>query len=224
MPVELTLTQAHIEQAHRIAKHLRATIPTCRHVDLSDLESASHMGLLAAYQKYDATRGAFGSFLYRCVQTAVYRELSRHDLVKRPLREVITAPMLSEQVIPDHGFQTHYQLLDQHEWVHRALEQLKPREELLIRLRYLEDMPVGEIAERFQLTPGRVSQLLKRAVATLRKLLTEGSACADRPARPAGSLREMARTTSPAKYKHRYRTAAVRAACEPGHAAYPKAA
>lgn len=55
----------------------------------------------------------------------------------------------------------------------KALESLSEREALVIQLYYVEELNVYEIAEILEVTTGRVSQIKKAAIGTLRQHLAE---------------------------------------------------
>jgi RNA polymerase sigma factor for flagellar operon FliA len=55
----------------------------------------------------------------------------------------------------------------------KALESLSEREALVIQLYYVEELNVYEIAEILEITTGRVSQIKKAAIGTLRQRLAE---------------------------------------------------
>jgi RNA polymerase sigma-B factor len=77
--------------------------------------------------------------------------------------------------------------------VQAVVAQLPPREQMLVRLRFEEDLTQAEIAETMRLSPMQVSRLLKRTLATLREHLDEAtldasagdSMQAEEPAMPA---------------------------------------
>jgi RNA polymerase sigma factor FliA len=55
--------------------------------------------------------------------------------------------------------------------LHALIEQLPPKEARILRHHYLQQVPFDEIARQMELTPGRISQLHKRALVQLRELL-----------------------------------------------------
>jgi RNA polymerase sigma-B factor len=57
--------------------------------------------------------------------------------------------------------------------VERLMAYLSPREQLMVRLRFYEDMSQTEIAERLGISQMHVSRLLARCLATLRNLLDD---------------------------------------------------
>lgn len=73
--------------------------------------------------------------------------------------------------------------------VQSVVAQLPPREQMLVRLRFEEDMTQAEIAETMRLSPMQVSRLLKRTLAVLREhldeaILDEGASDAETPELP----------------------------------------
>lgn len=57
--------------------------------------------------------------------------------------------------------------------LHKLIEQLAPKESRIIRHHYLQHIPFEDIAAEMELTPGRVSQLHRRALEQLRALLKQ---------------------------------------------------
>ncbi len=57
--------------------------------------------------------------------------------------------------------------------LHVLIDRLPPREARIIRHHYLQQIPFEEIARQMELTPGRVSQLHKRALEQLRGLMRD---------------------------------------------------
>ena len=55
----------------------------------------------------------------------------------------------------------------------RALKDLPPKEAMVIQLYYVEELNVYEIAEVMEITTGRVSQIKKSAVASLRSSINK---------------------------------------------------
>lgn len=55
--------------------------------------------------------------------------------------------------------------------VHRALGELKPIDRAIVVLRYLEDLPVDEVAATLRISPGNVRVRALRALASLRTSL-----------------------------------------------------
>ena len=64
--------------------------------------------------------------------------------------------------------------------VTRRLDQLRDRERTILTLHYYHQIPFVEIAQRLQVTKGRVSQLHRQALIQLRRLLKEGPQADDR--------------------------------------------
>jgi RNA polymerase sigma factor FliA len=87
--------QAKSEQAEKLAKYaplvkiivarMRNKLPS--HADLEELESAGMMGLLAAIERYDATRGyTFQTYASVRIRGAILDELRAMDMVPRSVR------------------------------------------------------------------------------------------------------------------------------------------
>lgn len=55
-----------------------------------------------------------------------------------------------------------------------ALQQLSPKRRIVVFLRFYEDRSIDDIAEILQCRPGTVRSLLRRGLASLREVLTDG--------------------------------------------------
>ena len=60
----------------------------------------------------------------------------------------------------------------------QAIGRLTPREQLIVRLRFVEDLTQAEIGERIGVTQMQVSRLLAKVIARLRTMLTENGMAA----------------------------------------------
>lgn len=69
------------------------------------------------------------------------------------------------------------------------LARLPPRDRLMLRLRYYEEMTQNEIAERLGISQMHVSRLLTRCLADLRSRIEATTAIADRPSTDRANLR-----------------------------------
>jgi len=58
--------------------------------------------------------------------------------------------------------------------IREAIARLDPREQQVVRLRFYEELSQMEIAEQLGISQMHVSRLLRRALAKLQRLLTEG--------------------------------------------------
>ncbi|MFN8040379.1 MAG: sigma-70 family RNA polymerase sigma factor [Acidimicrobiales bacterium] len=56
-----------------------------------------------------------------------------------------------------------------------ALQQLSPKRRIVVFLRFYEDRSIDDIAEILRSRPGTVRSLLRRGLASLREVLTDGS-------------------------------------------------
>jgi RNA polymerase sigma-70 factor (ECF subfamily) len=117
--------------------------------------------------------GAFRVWLY---QIAHARAVS---VLRRARREEAACERLRDELplVSDNGDEPH---LDRADLVHRALADLSPEHREVLLLRFLEDMPLDDIAQALRLSPGTVKSRLHYARAALRRHVERLSD--DRPA------------------------------------------
>jgi RNA polymerase sigma-70 factor (ECF subfamily) len=118
------------------------TIARNRVIDLVRMKRALKRGGGEGGGRQVATDGAFGqdSIVAMLTELAVYRRTPSRSAVRR---EIIAA-------------------------VERSVDRLPVTYRDVIRLRYLEGLPIDETAERMGRTPGAIKQLCKRAYKALR--------------------------------------------------------
>jgi RNA polymerase sigma factor for flagellar operon FliA len=74
-------------------------------------------------------------------------------------------------VSPDVQYFRRTQLQEMQRLVAELVKQLSPQAQAVIRLHYLQEMPFAQIAQEMALTPGRISQIHRQALAQLRERL-----------------------------------------------------
>ena len=166
---------AMMEANRGLAVHLARTIwPSCRPwVDEDDLLQEARIGLwhaITAITKHDPARGTLG-VLDRS------NRFSSQDLPSARQRDQVLrqAPLVRGSdgeednflaQVPDHRREADAAAgLD----VAALLELLPERERLVVRLYFLEEMSVALIAQALSISDTRVSQVLQKALARLRR-------------------------------------------------------
>ena len=192
---------AHMHLVLGIVADFMRRVP--RSVQREDLIAAGSMGLLHALRSQKHTCPEMLTAYARIrIRGAVIDELRRHDWSPRRRRTAsasgaaaapasnAAAPASEEKsgvvvigfddLPPTHALREEGPSpLEQVEVrrssveVRRAVEQLPPREQAIVRMRYFDDVSSKAIASTLGLSEARVSQLLARATSQLKQLLTE---------------------------------------------------
>jgi RNA polymerase sigma factor (sigma-70 family) len=152
----------HVDVARNIARSLARRYKLL--LDRGDIEGYAMVGLCEAAQRYDQRRGEpFIAFAARRIRGAVLDQLRRvhpHDV------------RIDEERMPADDTLAHQvEHVDSLARLAVALRQLAPLELAVLALRYEQELAVAEIGERLALTPARVEQLHRRALARLRAAL-----------------------------------------------------
>ena len=131
-----------------------------------DLTSDLFVRVLGAIHSERAWRSSFVAWLYRIAHNLVvdsYRD-------RRPVSE----PELHEQIIhsPDADPADAVQQLQNRERLKSAIDLLTPEQQQVLALRFGEGLTARKTAQIVQKTTGAVEALQRRALASLRRLLT----------------------------------------------------
>lgn len=134
-----------------------------------DAEEILQDTFLRAYQKIDSYEGKakLSTWLYRiCVNRCLNRLESRKN------RAAKVAGMDEIQNLPDvHDTAAEYEAADLQQKVSDAIAQLKPDQQILVTLYYLQGFSCSEIGEILQQPLGTVKTHLFRARNSLKKIL-----------------------------------------------------
>lgn len=138
-----------------------------RHVELDDLVSAGYLGLMHAARGFDGSKGAgFRTYASIRIQGAM-RDYIRDENGGRSKH--YTPPV---QLEPEHleewgaspDFDREIQLREARA---RLAHVLNPREAAVMQDLYLREHSIVEVARRFGISPGRVSQIRMKSLAKL---------------------------------------------------------
>lgn len=172
--------EQEIELVRQIAGALVRRLPS--HVDMDELISVGHLGLMEARQRFDASRGVpFAAFAALRVRGAMLDALRSEDLVSRDerarlrkdgaLQPTATRVELNDEIDaasdgldPDDAAIRNDGIVR----MRAALTCLSEREREVIEQHYFQEQPLKAVAERLGVTESRVCQIAGEAVLKLR--------------------------------------------------------
>lgn len=172
-------------KAHRIMTILNSTGINCG-VEFDDLYQSGYLALVAAVKTYSSEEGAFSTWLMYYLQTAFAETSGYHTERQKsdPLRHCISldAPLGDEDgdtvadLQPDSGSTAPFESVEQQMYLARlrevldkALSELPPQLEAVIRQRYFETATFEQIAETLEVSTSRAQQLEEKALCALRE-------------------------------------------------------
>lgn len=126
-----------------------------------DLTQETFLKMIRGIDRFDTRRGAgFGTWLVTIARNlyidAVRRRVPSAELEALPLRDPTDMAAAVDQRL-------------QYEEVLQAMEELPPKQGLAIRLKYVENQTLAEIAERFGVPPNTVKSRIHEGVVKLRR-------------------------------------------------------
>jgi RNA polymerase sigma-70 factor (ECF subfamily) len=139
-----------------------------------DLLQDVFVRMLAGLSRYQDRGYPISTWLYRIARCRVI-DWQRASAQRRVERLDHVAEVLLSEPGPD-GEQTAADREATQRELALALAQLTPRQAAVIRLRFVAELPITEVAQRLGLTPSMVKALQHRGLATLRRrLITQGT-------------------------------------------------
>lgn len=160
----------HERVVYGAVAYAMSTVPVVGWMDIGDLNNAALMKAHYAVLHGDLERGTTRGLIWVAAYRGCFDELreQRRGLARNVKKGQDTWPLGDEilrQKAVD-GFEDEVvNLVD----VEGLVRRLDGRERDVIRLHYLEDLPLREIGERFGVTESRVSQVHTKALRRLRE-------------------------------------------------------
>lgn len=181
------LVEVYLPLARMVAKSVRRRMPLS--IELDELISASHVGLIQAVSAFDPSHGVnFKTYATRRIRGAILDYLREMDWVPRLVRirgeEFPTVRGLDEKiamgddhnrpvrladVLEDHQAKTPADAMDKKCFLKTVLVGLRKKERLLMILYYYESNTMKQIAQQIGISEGRVCQLHDQIVRRLQE-------------------------------------------------------
>lgn len=129
-----------------------------------DLTQETFLKMIRNIEKFDpGGSAAFGTWLITIAKNCYIDHLRRNRVA---LEDIEALPIEAEQSVAD---EVERKL--EYERVLRAMETLPPEQALAIRLKYVEDLTLAQIAERFGVQPKTIKSRIHDGTVKLRKKL-----------------------------------------------------
>ena len=129
-----------------------------------DLTQETFLKMIRNIEKFDpGGSAAFGTWLITIAKNCYIDHLRRNRIY---LENIDDLPIEDERNVAD---EVEHKL--EYEWVLNAMETLPPEQALAIRLKYVENMTLAQIAERFGVQPKTIKSRIHDGTVKLRKKL-----------------------------------------------------
>ncbi|OGZ02291.1 MAG: hypothetical protein A2430_02470 [Candidatus Liptonbacteria bacterium RIFOXYC1_FULL_36_8] len=136
-----------------------------------EAEDITHQVFLSAWQNiknYSSKGFPFSSWLYQIAKNKV---IDHYRSAKPKISiELVSEKNLETNLIADPTSSTNF---DEMESVKKAIEKLTPEQQDVLIMRFIEDLPIKEVALTLNKTPGAVKLIQFRAVNKLKQLLNK---------------------------------------------------
>jgi RNA polymerase sigma-70 factor (ECF subfamily) len=150
-------------------------------VQAEDVVAETFLFAFKALPQYEWRERPFAAWLYRIATNVITAQYQRNGrIVQLPLDGVLSHlfQMASDEPGPAAWLEAQEHHQAERARLQRALDRLTPDQRRAVLLRYggLDVVPLAEVARRMARSEGAVKLLLHRAVATLRRVLTDPAA------------------------------------------------
>lgn len=157
-----------------LARRFAGQAPSSVDVDVRDLEQDAYVGILEALPRYNGST-QLSTFMGRRIHGSMVDGLRRWD--PRPRRSRGPRKVVWEALDDSPEDRWHAPTVDplvalQHAELRKAVGQLDARSQHLLRLYYVDDHTLEQIAPVIGVSESRVSMLRKAAIEQLREILT----------------------------------------------------
>jgi RNA polymerase sigma factor (sigma-70 family) len=171
-----TLVEQYVPLANKLAFQRKRSLP--RFIDIEDLRSAAYLGLVEAANRYNPDLGiCFSTFAYRRINGSIIDYLRDQGWMKRGATHCIMS--LDANVANNEGcvlgdtIEAKEEKTDQEEVLEVISLKLDNQAKSVLRHYFIDELSMKEVGEKFGVTEGRISQLIKQYKEQIRDNWTE---------------------------------------------------
>lgn len=158
------LVEQYVPLANKLAFQKKKSLP--RFIDIEDLRSAAYLGLVEAANRFNPDMGVcFSTFAYPRINGAIIDYLRDQGWMKRgETSHIISldAPVADNEVcVLGDTIAAKEEVTDQEEILEVISLNLDNQAKEVLRHYFIDELSMKEVGERFGVTEGRISQLIK---------------------------------------------------------------
>lgn len=158
------LVEQYVPLANKLAFQKKKSLP--RFIDIEDLRSAAYLGLVEAANRYKPETGVcFSTFAYPRINGAIIDYLRDQGWVKRGKTCHIVsldAPVANnEACVLGDTILAKEEVTDQEEVLEVISLNLDNQSKSVLKHYFIDELSMKEVGEKFGVTEGRISQLIK---------------------------------------------------------------
>ena len=170
------LVEQYVPLANKLAFQRKKTLP--RFIDIEDLRSAAYLGLVEAANRFNPDLGiCFSTFAYPRINGAIIDHLRDLGWLKKGESCSITsldAPVAdSETNVLGELIAAKEERHDEEEILEVISQNLDDQAKVVLGHYFIDEMSMKTIGEKFGVTEGRISQLIKEYKSRIRSDWTE---------------------------------------------------
>lgn len=168
------LVEQYIPLANKIAYQKKRSLP--RFIDIEDLRSAAYLGLVEAASRYNPELGiCFSTFAYPRINGAILDYVRSQGWLKRGDTCYIVsldAPLTEESCVLGDAIEAKEEC-NQEEIFEVISSDLDNQAKSVLRCYFIDELSMKEVGQKFGVSEGRISQLIKEYKDRIRDKWTE---------------------------------------------------
>ncbi len=174
------LVEQYIPLANKLAYQKIKSLP--RNIDIEDLRSAAYLGLVEAANRYKSELGVcFSTFAYPRISGAIIDYLREQGWMKRGdtcrILSLDTTLVNNEDCVLGDTVEAKEERRDQEEILEVISLNLDGQAKSVLKHYFIDDLSMKEVGDKFGITEGRISQLIKQYKSRIRDAWTEEQLC-----------------------------------------------
>ena len=175
MSTATQLVEQYVPLANKLAFQKKKSLP--RFIDIEDLRSAAYLGLVEAANRYNPELGVcFSTFAYPRINGAIIDHLREFGWIRNGDIRIISleAPLADSQacVLGD-TIEAKEDETNSEEILEVISLNLDKQAKSVMKDYFIDDLSMKEVGEKFGITEGRISQLIKQYKERIRDAWTE---------------------------------------------------
>jgi len=174
------LVEQYVPLANKIVFQKKKSLPCF--IDVEDLRSAAYLGLVEAANRYNPDFGVcFSTFAYPRINGAIIDYLRNQGWMKRggTCRIIsLDAPMSdNDSYVLRDTIEAKEEITDQEEILEVISLKMDNHAKSVLRHYFIDELSMKEVGDKFGVTEGRISQLIKQYKEKIRSNWTYSELC-----------------------------------------------
>jgi len=169
------LVLKYVPLANKLAFDKKRNLP--KHVDVEELQSAAYLGLVEAASRFDESKGiAFSTFAYPRISGAILDHLRQQSWGKRTDPKAaysLDTPTSDDDNVAMKDMLVAEEDSNADELLEMVSNEFDDQAQKVMKLYFIDDCSMKEVGEQFGVSESRISQLISKYKARIKRTWSE---------------------------------------------------